>query len=159
MVRIYGSQGYNSWESHWKHKWQGHLVQGSSYICQKETSADGDQNVLMESSLKGSPIMRRSKCFIKNSKLVEFMGWWYDDIRGEADQGIEDLFNQGSYWKKPRWPKGKEVCMLVFNIIMSFCMVAGNMDHYFYLEKHDQKKRISSSERMQESISHTRWNT
>ena len=57
MVRIYGSQGYNSWESHWKRKWQGHLVQGSSYICQKGTSTDGDtldpQDSLMESSLKG----------------------------------------------------------------------------------------------------------
>ncbi len=70
-------EGYSSWESHWKHKWQGHLLQGSSYICQKETFADGDtldpQDYLMGSSLKGSPIMRGSKCFIKNSKLVEFM--------------------------------------------------------------------------------------
>ena len=37
-------------------------------------------------------------------------------------------------------------------------MVVDKMDHYFYLEKHDQGKRISSSERMQEGISHTRWN-
>ena len=48
--------------------------------------------------------------------------------------------------------------MLVFNIIMSCRMVAGNMDHYFYLEKHDQGKRISFSERMQKGIGHTRWN-
>ena len=31
--------------------------------------------------------------------------------------------------------------MLVFNIIKSCCMVAGNVDHYFYLEKHDQEKK------------------
>ena len=77
MVRIYGSQGYRSWESHRKHKWQGHLVQGLSYICQKETFVDGDtldpRDSLMESSLKGSPIMRGSNCFV-NSELVEFMG-------------------------------------------------------------------------------------
>ena len=77
MVRIYGSQGYSSWESQWKHNWQGHLVQGSAYICQNETSADGDtldpQDSLIESSLKVSPVMGRRKCFIKNSKLVEFM--------------------------------------------------------------------------------------
>ena len=30
--------------------------------------------------------------------------------------------------------------MLVFNIINSCRMVAGNKDHYFYLEKHDQKE-------------------
>ena len=38
---------------------------------------DGDtldpQDCLMESSLKGSPIKKGSKCFINNSKLVEFM--------------------------------------------------------------------------------------
>ena len=90
--RGFGIQGYSSWESHWKHKWQGHLVQGLSYICQKETSTNGDtldpQDSLMESSLKGSPIMRGSKCFIKNSKLVECIGWWYDDIKGKQDEGI-----------------------------------------------------------------------
>ncbi len=52
--------------------------------------------------------------------------------------------------------KVNEVCMLVFNIIMSCCVVASNMDHYFYHEKHDQKKMISYSEGMQEGISHTR---
>ena len=31
--------------------------------------------------------------------------------------------------------------MLVFNIIMSCHMVAGNMDHYLYFEKHDQDKK------------------
>jgi len=31
--------------------------------------------------------------------------------------------------------------MFVFNIIMSCHMVAGNMDHCFYLEKHDQEKK------------------
>lgn len=49
-----------------------------------------------------------------------------------------------------------EVCMHVFNIIMSCRMVASIMDHYFYPEKHDQGKRISPSERMLEGISHTR---
>ena len=48
--------------------------------------------------------------------------------------------------------------MLVFNIIISCHMVASNMDYCFYLEKHDQEKKISSSKRIQESISHTRWN-
>jgi len=33
-----------------------------------------------------------------------------------------------------------------------------NMDQYFYLEKHDQEKLISSSERIQEGTSHTKWN-
>ena len=42
--------------------------------------------------------------------------------------------------------------MRVFNIVMSCHMVVGNMDHYFYLEKHDQGKRISSSKRLQEGI-------
>jgi len=46
--------------------------------------------------------------------------------------------------------------MLVFNIIKLCHMVVGNMDHYFYLGKHDQGKWISSSERMQEGINHTR---
>jgi len=32
------------------------------------------QYSLMAYSSKGSPIKRRSKCFIKNSKLMEFMG-------------------------------------------------------------------------------------
>jgi len=32
--------------------------------------------------------------------------------------------------------------MLLFNIIISCHMVAGDIDHYFYLEKHDQGKRI-----------------
>jgi len=31
--------------------------------------------------------------------------------------------------------------MLVYNIIMTCHMVAGNIDHYFYLEKHDQEKK------------------
>jgi len=78
MVRIYGIQGYNSWESHRKHKWHSHLVQGSSYIRKNETFVDGDtldpQYSLMESSSKGSSIKRGGKCFIKNSKLVKFMG-------------------------------------------------------------------------------------
>ena len=30
--------------------------------------------------------------------------------------------------------------MIVFNIIVSCCMVAGNMDFFFYLKKHDQEK-------------------
>ena len=38
--------------------------------------------------------------------------------------------------------KVNEVCMLPFNSIMSCCVVAGNMDHYFYLEKHDQRKDL-----------------
>jgi len=46
--------------------------------------------------------------------------------------------------------------MLVFNIIKSCHMVASNMDRYFSLEKRDQEKRISSSERTQEGINHTR---
>ena len=46
--------------------------------------------------------------------------------------------------------------MLVFNIIMSWCMDVGNMDHYFSLEKHDQGKMISSSKRMHVDIGHTR---
>ena len=31
--------------------------------------------------------------------------------------------------------KVNKVCMLVFNIIKSCHMVAGNKDHYFYFEK------------------------
>jgi len=46
--------------------------------------------------------------------------------------------------------------MLVFNIIKSCHMVAGNKDHYFYFEKHDQRKGITSDERMSKGMSHTR---
>lgn len=46
--------------------------------------------------------------------------------------------------------------MLVSSIINPCRMVVGNMDHYFYLEKHDQGKSMSSSERMQEGIRNTR---
>ena len=35
--------------------------------------------------------------------------------------------------------------MLVFNIIMSCHMGAGNMDHYFYVEKYDQDKKERSA--------------
>ena len=52
--------------------------------------------------------------------------------------------------------KVNEVCMLVFNIIMSCHMVANDMDHYFYLEKHDQRKGISSYERFSEGMVHAR---
>lgn len=45
--------------------------------------------------------------FHQELQLVEFMGWWYDYMRVEEDQGVEELFNQGSHWKKPRWTKGK----------------------------------------------------
>ena len=34
-----------------------------------------------------------------------------------------------------------DLCMHVLNIMKSYRMVAGNMDHYFYLEKHDQDKK------------------
>lgn len=64
-------------------------------------------------------------------------------IKEDVEKNLDDL-------------KVNEVCMLVLNIIMPRRMVAGNMDHYFYIEKHDQGKRISSSEKMQEGISHTR---
>jgi len=37
--------------------------------------------------------------------------------------------------------KINEVCMLVFNIIKSCCVVVGSMDHYFYLYKCDQGKK------------------
>jgi len=64
-------------------------------------------------------------------------------IKEVAERSLDDL-------------KVNEVCMLVFNTIMSCHMVAGNMDHYFYLETHDQRQRISSSEKIQEGIGHTR---
>jgi len=40
--------------------------------------------------------LARKRVFHQELQLVEFMGCWYDDMRGEADQGFEDLSNQGS---------------------------------------------------------------
>lgn len=57
--------------------------------------------------IRGFTILERKQMFHQELQLVEFMEWWYDDMRNEADRGAKDLFNQGSYWKKPRWPKDK----------------------------------------------------
>ena len=73
------------------------------------------------------------------------MGWWDDDIRDEVGQGVEDIFNQ-AIERSLGDLKVNKVCMLVFNIIKSCHMVAGNKDHHFYFEKHDQRKWISSYE-------------
>jgi len=43
----------------------------------------------MESTFKGSLIMRGSKFFINNSKLVEFMGGHYDDIKVKYIKGLK----------------------------------------------------------------------
>jgi len=64
-------------------------------------------------------------------------------IKDVVERNLEDL-------------KVNKVCMFVFNIIKSCRMVVGNKDCYYYFEKHDQGKRISSSKGMQECISHTR---
>lgn len=94
MVRIYGSQEYGSCGSHWKHKWKGHLVQVSSYICQKKTSIDGDtldpQYSMMEYSLKGSQFMRGTMFHqeFQTCGIHGMMVWWY---KSESDKGIEAL--------------------------------------------------------------------
>lgn len=81
----------------------------------------------MESSLEGSPI-KRKQVFCQEFQLVEFMGWWYGDKRGEANQGIEVLSIKEAAEGSLDDLKENEVCMLVFDKLESCHMVAGNMD-------------------------------
>ncbi len=86
------------------------------------------------------------------------MSWWHKKRCRSRSRGWSH-FNQGPWWKEPRWPNDKiRYAYLCLNFIMSCRMVADNVDHYIYLKKHDRGKRISSSERMQKGISRTRWN-
>jgi len=92
-----------------------------------------------------------SKCFIKNSILWEFMRWWYDDKKkGEANQGIEVFSIKEVAERSLDDLKENEVRMLVFDIVESFHMVAGNIDKCS-ISRAWSKERISSFERMKKA--------
>ena len=71
------------------------------YQVKKETSARWGYEIssrLFDGILiRGFTNLERKQVFHQELQLVEFMGRWYDDMRDELDQGVEDLFNQGVY--------------------------------------------------------------
>ena len=68
------------------------------------------------------------------------MGWWYDEKRGEEDQGIEFISIKEAVEVSLDDIKENEVCMLTFDIVESCHIVAGNMDKCFIVRAWSKEK-------------------
>lgn len=133
------------------------LVQSTTYIYQKENNwCMRILKILCWNLHWVVHRLKRSECFIKNSNLWEFTGWWNDVKISEADQGIEVISIKEAAEGILDELKENKVYMLVFFKIESCQVGAGNMDKCSILRAWSKKLFPLLKEGMGHTL--TRWN-